>query len=77
MRKCTTQGKIEYEGESFSWVALPHENGKGFSYNIQMSRKPRDVIHIDTKHGTIFNEDDLIAIREYFKLVRHKRKNDN
>lgn len=73
-RPCKTKGKITFESVTFKWAAFDHEEGGGYSYNIQIDADdPKDVIHLDTKRGTVFNEEELIALREYWKAVKRSR----
>jgi hypothetical protein len=54
----------------FEYDALPHEEGGGFSYNLRMSAAKGDVVHIDTKRGTVFSDDDIKALHAFWTFVR-------
>lgn len=65
------QGEITDGGETFRYRAHFQESGGGYSYDLQIdANDPKDIIHMDTRPGTIFTEEDLIVLREYWKLVR-------
>lgn len=70
--RCITSGTIGDGDDAFKWVAHPQDDGSGYSYSIQMSDKPGDTIHVDTKSGTVFNEDEISAVRQYFLLLRER-----
>lgn len=61
---------IENDGDPFHYLATPHEHGDGFSYTIEMSPAAGDVIHVDTKAGTTFTDEEIATLRAYFKIVR-------
>lgn len=60
-------------GVEFFYTAFPHEHGGGFSYNISMTG-PKDIIHIDTKSGTVLTDEELIIFRAYYEIVRNHRE---
>lgn len=64
----------EYKGQRVEYLAHPHEHGDGFSYSIKMSDKKGDTIHLDTKPGTIFSDGEIVALYEYAKLFRARKK---
>lgn len=55
-------------GLMFAYQELPHEAGVGKSYNINLALETSDVIHIDTKPDTVFEQEDICAIGEYWRL---------
>jgi hypothetical protein len=72
-RRIISREILEHEGERFKVIAFPHEHGRGYSYNIQITDAPGDVIHLDTKIGTVFTEEEIVSMREYFKHIREVR----
>lgn len=63
-----------HDGQEVEYVAFPHEEGGGFSYNIRLDpENPRDVIHMDTKRGTFFTDEDIVAMFEYWNMRRELR----
>lgn len=60
-----------YDGEEVEYERFPHESGGGFSYNIRLDpENPRDVIHLDTKLGTVFSDGEIVAMFVYWNMVR-------
>jgi hypothetical protein len=56
----------------FSYEALPHEDGAGFSYNIKMGPEPDNIFHIDTKHGTCFSREELCSMHAFLSILRKR-----
>lgn len=63
----------EHAGRWVQYVAFPHEHGDGFSYNIRLSEKRNDVIHLDTEPGTVFTNEEIVALAEYWRFARKRR----
>jgi hypothetical protein len=67
--------RVENDGDPFHYLATPHEHGGGFSYTIQMSSEAGDVIHVDTKPGTVLVDEEIAVLRAYFQIVRKRGLN--
>lgn len=63
----------EHDDERVEYAAFPHEEGGGFSYNIRLSALPNDVIHLDTARGTVFDDEEIVAMAVFWRLMRAKR----
>lgn len=63
-----------HEGQEVEYAAFPHEHGGGFSYNIRLDpENPQDVIHLDTKSGTVFTDEDIVGMFAFWNAMRDTR----
>lgn len=60
----------EHEGERVQYIAVLHDDGAGFNYNIRLSEQKDDVIEVVMKPGMILTDEELVAVAEYFRYVR-------
>lgn len=63
----------EHLGQRVEYTALPHEAGGGYSYNLNLSTDPADVVHIDTTAGTVLTDEQIVRRAAYWRLVRERR----